>query len=87
MSTDNQGFINLVFTAAMRQMSLLGHDESNLIDCTEVIPDAEENNDPTTFPPTLSATDLDADVPQNVSRAVMPKLASHMLNDVHTVRY
>jgi len=56
---NNQGFINAVFSGAMTQMSLLGQNQNNLIDCTEAVPVAPSNTDATTFPAGKSEADLE----------------------------
>ena len=43
-------------------MSLLGQDESTLIDCTEAVPTAIPNKKATTFPAGTSAKDLQLNV-------------------------
>ena len=59
---DNQGFINAVFSGAMTQMSLLGQNQNNLIDCTEAVPVAPSNTKATTFPAGKSEADLERNV-------------------------
>ena len=36
--TDNQAKIQSAFKAAFRKMTVLGHDESLLVDCSELVP-------------------------------------------------
>ena len=46
----------------MTQMSLLGQNQNNLIDCTEAIPVAPSNTKATTFPAGKSQADLERNV-------------------------
>jgi len=47
------------FKAAMRKLALIGHDESTLIDCSEVIPVPKANNRKPSFPAGLTNRDIE----------------------------
>ncbi|KAI0318324.1 manganese peroxidase 1 [Amylostereum chailletii] len=74
-----QGYVNQQdkmmndFKAAMAKMTILGHDRSTLIDCSDVIPDPPALTTPSaSFPAGLSA----ADVEQSCADTPFPSLVS-----------
>ncbi|KAH8107942.1 manganese peroxidase 1 precursor [Cristinia sonorae] len=56
---NNQAKLQNRFIDVMQKMSLLGHDQSTLIDCSEVIPTPQTINVQATFPAGLSITDVE----------------------------
>ncbi|KAI0794167.1 Mn peroxidase MNP3 [Fomes fomentarius] len=55
---NNQAKLQSAFKAAFRKMTLLGHDESQLIDCSDVVPQPPAPASDAHFPAGLSNTDV-----------------------------
>jgi manganese peroxidase len=62
----------LEFGAAMVKLSLLGHDQSTLIDCSDVIPAAKPFNGAPVFPPSLTHNDVE----QACATSLFPTLST-----------
>ena len=58
-SPDNQAKIQSAFKAAFRKMTLLGHDEGELIDCSDVVPQPPAPASQAHFPAGLGANDVE----------------------------
>jgi len=67
---ENQTQMREQFGAAVFKLSLLGQKESDLIDCSDIIPAPKTLDDKPTFPPTLSL----ADIQQSCNEAKFPNL-------------
>lgn len=47
------------FQAAMAKLAVVGHDASEMIDCSEVIPVPQPFNGPAVLPPSLTHNDIE----------------------------
>ena len=57
--TDNQNKLQAAFKAAFRKMTVLGHDESQLIDCSDVVQTPPPPASNAHFPAGLSHADIE----------------------------
>ena len=66
MLADNQDKLQSAFKAAFRRMTVLGNDESTLVDCSELVPTPPPPASNAHFPAGLSNADIEqacADTP------------------------
>lgn len=70
--TDNQAKIQAKFKQAMAKLAVLGNDQSQMVDCSEVIPVPPPFTGTATFPAGLS----NADVEQACASTPFPTLST-----------
>ena len=71
-TTDNEAKMRKAFKAAMAKLAVVGQDISQLVDCSEVIPEPEGYSSPAYFP---NGTTYD-DIQQACAATPFPSLAS-----------